>query len=57
MVQLVTTLQLQFNLQQIFNELIGGKFGFSQKIKTGQQLFIVFDWNENNTSIKKKMER
>ena len=41
---------LEFILQQIFDELIGGKLGLSQRIKT-KQVFIVFDLKED-TSVK-----
>ena len=33
-------------MQQVFSDLIGGKLGLSQNIKT-KQVFIVFDWKEN----------
>ena len=46
---------LEFINQQIFNELIGGKLGLSQKIKT-KQVFIVFDWKERRTQELKKKE-
>ena len=42
----------EFTLQQIFNELIGGKLGLSQKIKTKQD-FMVFHWKED-TALKKR---
>ena len=35
-------------MQQIFNELIGGKFSLSQRIKT-KQVFVVFDGKENTS--------
>ena len=37
----------KFILQQIFNDLIGGKLDLSQRIKT-KQAFIVFDWKDTS---------
>ena len=39
----------------MFNNLIGGKLGLSQKIKT-KQVFIVFDWKVD-TSIENEEEK
>ena len=37
----------KFILQQIFNDLIGGKLDLSQRIKT-KQAFVVFGWKDTS---------
>ena len=38
----------EFILQRIFNQLISGKLGLSQRIKT-KQVFIMFDWKDETS--------